>query len=327
MGVIMTDHTGFAASPIPARPSPESVRLLRRMSGSRAMQERIRPGGPSLRLYRLLIAAIALSARPPAGGTATSVRYTDGVRGRLVTPRDADPANGILMWVHGGGFVSGLPRLEQQIAAAYGETARIPTFLPRYRLAPEHPFPAAADDLLAAYRNLLGQGFPADRIRVAGMSAGGGLVTGLLGDIDRAGLPMPAAMLLVSPVLQLSAESIRRRDAEQPDPCTSPGFIERTNKAYAGDTPLTDPRLNYLDADMRTWPPTLIQLGEPECLVPEAEQLGAALRAAGVRCEVQVWPGQVHGFPGMGARRVPEAKAAVEYGQRFLAVLFADADW
>lgn len=314
----MTEFTSFVPSPIPATPSPESVRLLRRMSGSRKMQGRIRAGGPSLALYRTMINTIALTARPPSGGKATWVRYQDGVRGRLVTARDADPANGVLMWLHGGAFVSGTPRLEQQLAAAYAEPSNIPVFLPRYRLAPEHPFPAAADDSLAAYQSLLRQGFAAGRIRIAGMSAGGGLAAGLLGDIGRAGLPMPGAVLLVSPVLDLSTESARRRDAEQPDPCSSPDFIERTNKAYAGNTPLSDARLDYLAADMHGWPPTLIQVGGVECLVPEAERLGATMRAAGARCEVQVWPGQVHGFPGIGARTVPEAKAAVAYGSQFL---------
>lgn len=306
----MTDFTALS-------PSPESERLLRRMAGSRRMQAKIRPGRLSLRLYRLLINTIALAARSPRGGSAVRVRY-GGVTGRLATAGDADPARGILLWIHGGGFVSGTPKLEQELAVAYAAGARTPVFLPRYRLAPEHPFPAAADDILAAYKCLLHQGFPADRIRVAGMSAGCGLAVGLLGDIGRAGLPMPGALLLVSPVLQLSTESARRRDTEQPDPVSSPDFIERTNKAYAGTTPLSDPRLDYLGADMHGWPPAMVQVGGTECLVPEAELLGSAMRAAGARCEVQVWPGQIHGFPGIGARSVPEAKAAVEYGSEFL---------
>jgi acetyl esterase/lipase len=130
---------------------------------------------------------------------------------------------------------------------------------------------------------------------------------------------MPAAVLLVSPVLQMSAELAHARDQEQPDPFCSPTFIERMNRAYAGDTPLTEPRLDHLAADLANWPPTLIQVGGTECLVPEAELLGTLLRAAGARCEVQVWPGQVHGFPAVGGRKVPEAEAAREYSRRFLA--------
>jgi acetyl esterase/lipase len=282
------------------------------------MQDRARPYGRSLWLNRLIFRTFGLFARSGDGSSARSVRYANGVRGRLVTGREADPANGVLMWVHGGGLISGSPRLEQELAAGYAAAARVPAFLPRYRFAPEHPFPAAADDVLEAYRCLLRQRFPADRIRVGGMSAGGALLAGMLGDIEREGLPMPAAALFLSPSLQLSAELARQRDAEYPDPSTSPDFIERMSKAYAGDTPLSHPRLDYLGADMRRWPPTLVQVGGAECLVAESEQLGAAMRAAGARCEVQIWPGQVHAFPALGARKVPEAKAALDYGSQFL---------
>jgi acetyl esterase/lipase len=151
------------------------------------------------------------------------------------------------------------------------------------------------------------------------MSAGGTLVLGLLGDLGREGLPMPAAVVLVSPMLQMSGEAATARDAERPDPTSDPAFIVRTNLAYAAGTPLTHPRLDHFAADMTDWPPILVQAGEPECIAADAELLGAAMRAAGRHCEVQLWPGQVHGFPGIGYRSVPEAKLAVEYGARFLA--------
>jgi epsilon-lactone hydrolase len=314
----MTEFTGFAASPIPAQPSQQSVKLRTRMSFSRKMQERARPHGMSIRFHRLIMNTFALGARPPRGGTATWVEYDTGVRGRLVCGPGADPANGILLWLHGGGFVGGNPKLEQQVAAAYAETARVPVFLPRYRFAPEHPFPAAADDVLEAYRCLLRQGFPASKIRIGGLSAGGGLAAGLLVDIGREDLPRPAAALLLSPVLQLSGESARERDAQSPDPVCSPQFIERMNKAYTGDTSLSHPRLDYLGADLRDWPPTLVQAGGTECIAAEAELLGTALQAAGVRSEIQIWPGQVHAFPALGAKTLPEAKAAIAYGREFL---------
>jgi acetyl esterase/lipase len=122
-------------------------------------------------------------------------------------------------------------------------------------------------------------------------------------------------------VVQLSTGAAHRRDAQQPDPCCSPDYIQRVVKAYAGNTPLSDPRLDHLAADMRGWPPILLQVGGTECLVADAELFGAAMRAAGARCEVQVWPGQVHvfGFPStVGPRKVPEVRAALDYGSRFL---------
>ncbi|MGH3762148.1 alpha/beta hydrolase [Actinophytocola sp.] len=121
---------------------------------------------------------------------ARAVRY-GAARGRLVSTSDS--GDGVLLWVHGGAFVSGSPRVDQWLAAKYGALAGIPAFVPRYRLAPEHPFPAAADDVLGAYDALLARGFAAETIRVAGISSGGALVAGLLGDLVREGLPMPGA--------------------------------------------------------------------------------------------------------------------------------------
>ena len=309
----MSQFSGFAASPIPAQPSVESVRLLTRLSRNRRMTERVQAHGLSLRLLRLTMNVAGFVGRTPKG--ARDVRYGQ-VRGRLVPGGEAD---GVLLWIHGGGFVSGSPRLDQGLVACYCELSGLPAFSPYYRLAPEHPFPAAADDVLAAYIALLHQGFSGDKIRIAGMSSGGALVLGLLGDIARGGLPMPARVLLLSPMLDLSTESARKRDVINPDPFVSPESIDRTNKAYIGDASLTEPRLNVLGADMSSWPPILVQTGGLECIAADAELLGDAMQAAGAPCEIQIWPGQVHGFHGLGLKRVPEAKAAVHYGGQFLA--------
>lgn len=315
----MSEFTGFAANPIPAQPSPESEKLLRSAPRMRRGMQQSQPHGISLRINRAIFASAALTVAAPKGGSATRVRYADGVRGRFVKGPGADPANGILLWIHGGAFISGSPRLEQLLAAGYAAAARIPALLPRYGRPPEHPFPAAADDVLAAYRTLLDQGYPAEKIRIGGLSAGGALTLGLLGDIGRAGLPMPAKVLLSSPVVQLSAELAHQRDAQHPDPYCAPDYIERTSRCYAGQTPLTDPRLDHLAADMRGWPPVLIQVGGTECLLAEARALASEVWAAGGRCEVQVWPGQVHAFAMLGARKpLPEADAALGYGARFL---------
>ncbi|MGH3878739.1 MAG: alpha/beta hydrolase [Actinophytocola sp.] len=222
----------------------------------------------------------------------------------------------MLLWVHGGGFVAGTPRMDQHGAAGYGKQIGIPAFVPRYRRAPEHTFPAASDDVLAAYKGLLSEGFAAPDIRMAGISAGGALVAGLLGDIDREGLPMPGAVLLLSPVLDLTAATIRRTDATTRDPMLSPDFIERTNLVYANGTPFTHPRLDILGADMSHWPPILVQTGGLECISGDAELLGSRMRAAGAPCEVQLWPGQIHGFQFF---KTPEGRASIDYATRFLA--------
>lgn len=309
----MTEHIGFAPSPIPAEPSPESARVVKRLSGGRKMQERTKPHGLSLRLNRFAMQVVGQAWRSPKG--ARESRF-GGVSGRFVSTSDTERERGVLLWVHGGGFVAGTPRMDQHMAAGFGGQLGIPAFVPRYRRAPEHPFPAAADDVLAAYQGLLAEGFTAPDIRVVAISAGGALVAGLLGDLDREGLPMPGAVLLFSPVLDLTVATIRRTDAATRDPVISPDFVERTNLVYANGTPFTHPRLDVLGADMRNWPPTLVQTGGLECLSGDAELLGSRMRAAGVRCEVQLWPGQVHGFQFF---KTPEGRASIDYATRFLA--------
>lgn len=314
----MSDTVRVSGSPIPAEPSSESMRLLaRRRRGNRAGMERFRPHGVKLAMFRAMIRLIAVTGRLPKGVGGVRERYGDGLAGRWVTADGVEDARGVLLYLHGGGFV--LPPVHDAAVSAYSRLAGLRVFVPRYRLAPEHPFPAAADDVLAAYRSLLARGIPAERIRLGGDSSGGFLVAALLGDIERVGLPMPGAVLLISPLVDLTAESARARDEVSRDPATAPHFIEVTNKAYAGDTPLDDPRLDVLGADKRNWPPVLIQTGGTECLTAENEQLAESVRRARGACELQIWPGQIHAFPLTGGNKIPEAKTAREYAARFLA--------
>src|SRR5262245_20183757 len=138
----MTEHTGFAPSPVPTEPSAESVRLVKRMAGNRKVQDRMAPRGFGLRMLRLSIRVLGRAWWSPKG--ARTVRY-GGVRGRMVST--SDTTHGVILWVHGGGFVSGTPRMDQWLAARYAAAAGLPAFVPWYPLAPEHPFPAAADEV------------------------------------------------------------------------------------------------------------------------------------------------------------------------------------
>lgn len=289
--------------------------LRRRQRGNRAGMANFRPGGVKLVTVRALFRLIAALGRLPGTVRTELERYGDDRPGLWLTAEGADTAKGALLYLHGGGFV--LPSVHRHAAATFSGLTGIPAFLPTYRLPPEHPFPAAADDVLAAYTHLLRRGIPASRIRVAGDSSGGFLATALLGDLERSGLPLPAAVLLMSPLVDLSAESAKRCDGISRDPSTAPRFIEVTSKAYVADTPLTHPRLDVLGADKRNWPPILIQTGGTECLTAENERLADSIRAAGGGCELQIWPGQIHGFVIYG-NKIPEGTAAREYAARFL---------
>lgn len=297
-------------------PSPQSERLVgiyRRWL--RPLTESWVPRGLQLRLARWFVDSGGL-VRLPRGSRAWTAKYGP-VRGGWVRAAEADAANGIVLHLHGGGFTFGSPRSHRGMAHGLSHGTGMPVFLPRYRLAPRHPFPAAADDCFAAYRELLDRGVAARDIRVTGDSAGGHLACCLLADIARAGLPMPAAVVLYSPMLDLSCAEARERDAAIHDPFISPVAALAAARAYAGDTDPADARMDVLACDKTGWPPTLVQSGELECLRGDSEALAKALCAAGVPCELQVWPGQMHVFQAF-TDYLPEARDAVALACEFL---------
>ncbi|SFQ49449.1 Acetyl esterase/lipase [Amycolatopsis arida] len=297
-------------------PSPQSVRLRRWFATRvRPLAERSSPRGYQLRALRSTADSAGLT-RLPRGTRAWPARY-GSVRGVWLQPPGADPARGALLYLHGGGFVFGSPRSHRTLAFRLARRIGVPVFLLDYRRAPEHRFPAAADDALAAYRLLLARGFPADRISVAGDSAGGQLTAGLLDDLVRLRLPRPARALLLSPWLDFDLTELRRRDRERRDPFVPPSYVEKCRAAYLGGPDHAHPRLDVLGTDKTGWPPVLVQVGDTECLLGDAERLAAKVRAAGGTAELQVWPGQIHVFP-IFAGYLPEAGTAVRLAGRFL---------
>lgn len=254
---------------------------------------------------------------PPARGTRTHPIAEAGVHGEWIAARGADEGAGAILYLHGGGFVFGGRRTHRHLVAAISAASGLPALLLDYRHAPEHPFPAAADDAIAGFSWLMDQGFAADRIVVAGDSAGGHLTAGLLADLHRRRMPMPAAAVLLSPFLDLTAEGLARADAARRDPFVVPERARECGLAYAGEFAFTHRRLDVLRGNKRRWPPVLIQVGDTECLLGDSERLAEAVNAAGGHCELQVWPGQVHVFPAFFPV-IPEARAALRYAGSFL---------
>jgi acetyl esterase/lipase len=171
----------------------------------------------------------------------------------------------------------------------------MPTFAIDYRLAPEHPFPAAEDDALAAYRWLLSQGHDPAKIVVAGDSAGGHLAVGLALRLRTEGLPAPAALALFGPLIDPSyrlciADARTRR---QP---LDPRAAARAVALYVGDHDPTDPRLCLLNAELSDLPPIQIHYGSREVMRADAEAFAALVLEAGGRCDAHMWPGLMHGY-------------------------------
>jgi len=302
---------------VPTSPSVQSRALAQLlMNGLRPLGDRLRiTTWPHLRLVREAFDTVGLTPLPR--GTRLKP-VTDGdLQGVWIAGRGAHRANGVLLYLHGGGFVFGSRRTHRHLVAAISSATGRPAFLVDYRRAPEHPFPAAADDALAAYRWLLAQGYPPAAITVMGDSAGGHLTSGLLADIARKRLPMPAAAVMFSPFLDLTGDELADRDAARRDPFVPPQRAKDCGLAYAGNYALTHRRLDVLSATKRRWPPVLIQVGDTECLLGDSERMAESIRAAGGHCELQVWPGQVHVFPAF-YHLIPEGRAAIRYVGEFV---------
>ena len=246
---------------------------------------------------------------PP--GTAVEPVTAGGRPAEWICPAGAR-GDAALLYLHGGGYVIGSPRSHRHLAEAFARSAGIACLLPDYRLAPEHPFPAAVDDALAAYRSLVEERKIAPaRIAVGGDSAGGGLAVATLVAIREARLPLPSAAVAISPWTDLtcSAPSYQSRAAR--DPLVTLANITVMAREYlrAADprTPLASP----LFADLRGLPPLLIHVGSEEVLLDDAAGLAERARAAGVPVTLEVWEQMIHVWHWF-LPWLDEAQAAVE---------------
>ena len=310
----------MARTGLMGEPSMQARALARfLLSSLRPLGDRVRMRGAGLALVREAFERTALTPLP-RGTRIQAVSESHGygeVTGLWITAPDADPAAGAVLYLHGGGFVSGSLRTHRHLAAAISVSTGLPVLLLDYRLAPEHPFPAASDDALAAYHWLRDQGHAADRIAVMGDSAGGLLTATLLGDLTRARAPMPGAAVLFSPFLDLTCATLEARDALCRDPYIPPARAREVAAVYAGGHPLDHPRLSVFRGSKRRWPPMLVQVGGAECLLGDSERMAETVRAAGGHCELQVWPGQVHVFPAFYPV-IPEGRLAIGYVGEFV---------
>jgi acetyl esterase/lipase len=273
-----------------------------------------RDGRQALRgLARMRRVADAVGALGPRA--AVTPVTMGGVPGELVRAPGVDRTARTVLYLHGGGFVLGSPRSHRGMAARLSAYAGCSVWLPHYRLAPEHPFPAAFDDAVTAYRWLLAHGHATPRtLVVAGDSAGGQLATAVIGALGTAAQPAAAGLLLFSPWLELD---VAKLDASIRDPVLPTSYGYACRNAYLGAGDPTDPRLNVLTGDVAAFPPVLLQVGGTEILTGCANQFTATLQAAGVPVELQVWPGQIHVWPAF-TPLVPEGKRALQIAARFI---------
>jgi len=216
-----------------------------------------------------------------------------------------------VLYLHGGGYVIGSPRSHRHLAAAIATAARASALLLDYRLAPEHPFPAAPEDAVAAYRWLLDRGHAPSRIVVAGDSAGGGLTVATLAALRDAGVALPAAGVCISPWVDLTLSGGTYATKAASDPIVRREGIERMARAYLGATDAKTPLASPLYADLSGLPPLLIHVGSEEVLLDDAVHLAEEARAVGTEAVLEVWDEMVHVWHWF-LPMLDEAQAAIE---------------
>jgi monoterpene epsilon-lactone hydrolase len=234
----------------------------------------------------------------------------NGVPSDWLEPDNATPGRAIL-YLHGGGYVIGSPTTHRGLAGNIAHASHSRLLLIDYRLAPEHPFPAALEDALSAYHWLLGKGYSPENIAIGGDSAGGGLTMAAALSLRDTKDKMPAALFLLSPWTDLtfSGESIYTRASRDPIlRLKDDGWLVET---FANGHPLTHPYISPLFADLHDLPPTFIQVGTEEILYDDSTRLEQKGRLAGLDIKMETWPGMWHVFQGF-APYVPESKQAIE---------------
>jgi epsilon-lactone hydrolase len=204
----------------------------------------------------------------------------------------------VLMFFHGGGYCSGSIRSHRRMVSEAGRAAGVRTLAVGYRLAPEHPYPAALEDALAAWRFLRGEGIAAAHIAVGGDSAGGNLTVALINRLRAAGEDLPGGAWLASPWtdLTMSGSTLVTKDAI--DPLIHKAYLEELADAYVpAGLDRSDPRVSPLYSDLAGFPPTLIQVGSAETLLADATRFAAAAGAADVAVTLEIWPHMIHAWP------------------------------
>lgn len=248
------------------------------------------PTPPSVQ--RLIVRALG----PLMPGRSGVTHYTSKL-GRVETdvcvPTTGEQ-RGAILYLHGGAFVLGSHKSHVSVTSYLASESGRTVYTPAYRLAPEHPSPAAIDDCLVAYKALLAMGYSGSEIAVSGDSAGGFLSLALALRLKQEGLPQPAALALISPVTDLTLQGSTISTLASEDPMIRKGWLKQGVKAFAPN--LDDETLRPLDADLTGLPPVYIQVGEREVLLSDSTRLAARMKAHQVPCQLDIFEKRWHVF-------------------------------
>jgi len=227
----------------------------------------------------------------------------------IVPPGAADDR--VILYLHGGGYVMGSINTHRAMVARIARASQAKALAIDYRMAPEHPFPAAVDDATAAYRWLLAEGYKPGKIVISGDSAGGGLTLATLIALRDAGTPLPAAGVPISAWADLEGTGASIRTRAATDPMVDLPGLSRMAKLYAGDHDMKNPLLSPIHADYRGLPPMLLQVGDAEILLDDSTRVADKAKAAGVKVELEAWDDMFHVWH-VFAKILPEGQQAID---------------
>ncbi len=243
----------------------------------------------------------------PAGVRREHVE-SGAVRAEWLIPHHAERS--VIYYLHGGGFVMGSPGTHRPMMAYLARAAHCRAFVLDYRLAPEHPFPAALDDAVAGYRWLVAHGIAASEIVIAGDSAGATLTLAALLVLRDAGDPLPAAAVCISAATDLTRSGASHRTRVADEVVLSPRFVATVDELYRGHVDARHPLASPLFAELGGLPPLLMHVGSHELLLDDTLAFAAKARAAGVDVTVAVWSGLWHVFHTFVS--LPDARLALD---------------
>jgi acetyl esterase/lipase len=255
----------------------------------------------------------------PGPDILTQAATYNGVGGVWVSRKDAAAPERVILFLHGGALVSCRAPEYTFYAAWFAREAQAPAFIVDYRLAPEHRYPAALDDCVAAYQGLIASGVDPARVALVGDSCGGGFVLTTLVKLRDLGAPLPACGVVLCGWLdaEVSGESALHPLGE--DPFVDPVWMRARWRDYLG--PSGDPRaphVSSIHADLRGLPPLLLQTGQLDTVRDDAVRLAARAGRDGVAVTLEIWPGMIHGFQGLYGH-CPEPAQAVRRVADFIA--------
>ena len=288
--------------------------MIARMSADRVL-------GPKLQKGEIRKNMVEPPWKCPACFNMTQITLA-GCRAELLSPVENPDMERIVLQLHGGGYIGAMRNIYRSFAGLYSELGKgISVLVPDYRVAPEHPYPAALEDALSAYEWLRKNGYPANQIVFAGDSAGGGLALALCLYLKDHGMELPEGLVLMSPWTDLTASGESYETNYTLDPLfgnTRDSMLY--NLDYAGDEDPANPYISPLFGDFTGFPPMLVQAGSIEMLLCDSTRLAQKAREAGVKVRISIYEEMFHVFQ-MAELMLPESKQAWEEVGKFLRVL------